>query len=322
MIASLSPHAKSLVAGLVAAGIGMATMTTLAYGFASAVSTATGGISAALGLVVGGATGMAFAMKGVAEVQKVVEQVMGAFSVVLNALADPMYRLAKAMEPLGPMIGDFANRLAGIIGSVAQLLGPTIEESGARFVKMFGQIGNAILKVVEAVAPLFAKSVAIAAHFSDLGKALTIFLDVMVNAITKIARLAEYILDLVALLTGAQLGTVDRNNTFQRNASVGASTRDVQFTSASAVLARAQQSAFGAGRDTPEVQELKKNGLVVNKVYELLKEMEKKFDAFYKNIGNLPRDIGKVIKENTTDKAEKTSIGWTAARAFTRAVTD
>jgi phage-related protein len=178
-IASLTPSGRAMVAGLVAAGVGMASLTAATVAFSVAVNTSLGGIPAVLGAVAGGAVGVAFAMKDLAEVQAAVEKVARAGTVVLNALGKAV---SVVFDAVSPLIDTFAGLAAQAGGQLAQL---------------FTALAPAMRQVAEVVAGLVTQLAAVGATnfqtmlglFQTLANALTPLIQPLATVVGTVAQL-------------------------------------------------------------------------------------------------------------------------------------
>ena len=133
VVASLSPAGRAAIAGVAAGTVALVAMTAAAVAFSAVVNSALGGIPAVLGLVAGSLTavlgGAAFALKGTAEVQSLVDRVAGPATAALNAFGEALVALAPIIEvvavelltALAETMQVWANGLKGLAPVLAQL---------------------------------------------------------------------------------------------------------------------------------------------------------------------------------------------------------
>jgi len=324
LVASLTPNAKAMVAGLAAAGVGMATVTAAAFAFSTLINSAFAGIPAILGAIASGVAGMTFALKDFDDIQKILTAVLSAASRVIADLGDVMVSLVRAVAPLVDvalvaltnslrLFGDLVRAVAPAIASVAEiaakvllpLLGPlgrSLEVVGAAVAAVVGALqpmAAAMSVVLDVVIEIWqivlgpfvaawddAKAAA-ANLFTELGR-LGQSIGAVIRAVGKLANelfagLAPALTQVVGLITGPlrlglQILTAGLQaladvlkvindvvlgsrlqDPFKEGASAGLALRSVQTNSASGILSKAQQSAFGLGKNADPAKETAQN---------------------------------------------------------------
>lgn len=148
-ISSLSGPAKTLLAGTLAAAVGITVMTAAVFALDAALNLATAGLPAIIAAVVGGLGGLAFAMKDMAAVQgplmKLWESGVRVFDAVGAAAAKLFVFLAPAAETLFGVIGKAFEFLANAAGPAVEAMTPLFQ--------LLGAVGQSIGQLVAAVAP-------------------------------------------------------------------------------------------------------------------------------------------------------------------------
>ncbi|HVK14236.1 MAG TPA: hypothetical protein VM597_36180 [Gemmataceae bacterium] len=143
-IVSLSPAARNLVAALAAGGVAMVAMTGLTFAFATAVNSATFGLSAIVGAIAGVAVGTGMLSGTLGQFQAVLRQAAERVRPVLDAIGEAFRTVGAALSPLLGRLGEMAARLAG----------PLTEMIG-RFAETVAGLAAAVLPVVVALAEVF-----------------------------------------------------------------------------------------------------------------------------------------------------------------------
>ena len=129
LVASLTPNAKAMVAGLAAAGVGMATVTAAAFAFSTLINSAFAGIPAILGAIASGVAGMTFALKDFDDIQKILTAVLSAASRVIADLGDVMVSLVRAVAPLVDVALVALTNSLRLFGDLVRAVAPAIASS-------------------------------------------------------------------------------------------------------------------------------------------------------------------------------------------------
>jgi phage-related protein len=140
-IASAGAPGQKLVAALAVAAVSMVTMTAATFAFSSAVNSATFGLSALIGAVVGLGAGMAFVMKPTGELKEILSQVGNVISTVMNVVGQGAQAIAQAV---GPAIQSVLQVVMTFVTTAAEIANTAIEPMKA----IWEQIGGVIQRLV------------------------------------------------------------------------------------------------------------------------------------------------------------------------------
>lgn len=137
---NLTPAGKALIAGLVAGTVAMTSMVAVTYLFSTAVNSATFGLSAVAGLIVGAFAGMAFAMKDTANVAKMMDKVVSSVTKVINGLGGALGPVVAAFTPVVDVLLEAFADSMGMVGQMLIELTPLFE--------ILAQVLAAVLRVI------------------------------------------------------------------------------------------------------------------------------------------------------------------------------
>ena len=124
---NLTPAGKALIAGLVAGTVAMTSMVAVTYLFSTAVNSATFGLSAVAGLIVGAFAGMAFAMKDTAGVAKMMDKVVSSVTKVINGFGGALGPVVAALTPVVDVLLEAFADSMGMVGQMLIELTPLFE---------------------------------------------------------------------------------------------------------------------------------------------------------------------------------------------------
>lgn len=142
VIASMSPQARALVAGLVLATVSAVAMTAAVGVLSAVMNTATAGIPALLGAIAGGLSSLVVVAKPLDQLQKVFSKVGEIFEKVFDTVGESFAKITESFTPLVELVVKLmamgADQLPGLIG-------PLIDS--------FGQLIKSVIPAMESILP-------------------------------------------------------------------------------------------------------------------------------------------------------------------------
>lgn len=250
-IESLSPQAKSLIAGLTAGGGLAAIFGAIAAAAALLVKTF-GGLPMLIGTLVA-------AFAGVFAATADGQQLMAGFAQVLKVVGTVFEEIAKVLVPIvastaGPVLkalGDVLATLGGVVVRVMEALAPGLKA----LAQLIAALAPVFEELVAAVAPLAeAILVPLAALFSALAQVVAaVFIPILKELASVIRDVAEFIIDVVKeLLSFLGLEMPGKTPEFKPDEKRAQAVRQSQITSLSSFASKAYTTAYGgAAADVP-----------------------------------------------------------------------
>jgi phage-related protein len=140
VFASLSPEAQKLIQAATAAAIGIGLMTAAMVALDLAINTSLGGLPGLLGLVAGGAVGMAFALKDLAAIQRIVESGAKLLSTVMNFVGVAAQVVADAFRPVLGVFEQMGAKIQPFVDQLAAKALPIIQGIATQLASAFAQL--------------------------------------------------------------------------------------------------------------------------------------------------------------------------------------
>lgn len=201
VFASLSPETQKLIQATVAAAVGIGVMTAAVVALDLAINTSLGGIPAILGLVAGGAAGMAFALKDLAAVQTAVQEAMRVLSVLMNAVGAAAQIVADAFRPVLASLSAVGGQRAGgqpgpagVVESLAASVLPVIQTVASGLAAAFQALLPALRPVIDSLTTLAGTVL------TQLSANFTAMLPVLVEAAQLVAGLIPHLVNVAGAL--------------------------------------------------------------------------------------------------------------------------
>jgi len=206
-IASLTPSAKAMIAGLAAASVSTVVFTAAIAALVTVISVASGGTTIALTAAIGGlvaglataATAAASFGSGMGEFKRVVYQIADVFGGSLEALGRGFGQVMTAVKPLLTALSGVGDSLGAKlpqmieqgIGTVMPFL-ETFANLWSELLPVFVQIGGAVIAFNAAVLQIGAGVLQpVLTLISALAPVVKILLAPLANALTLVAGLAQ-----------------------------------------------------------------------------------------------------------------------------------
>jgi hypothetical protein len=274
-ILSLSPHTKAVVAGFIAATVAAGVLAAATQVLSAIVNSATFGLSAAFGAVIGSLVAVGMAMAQTSSVSerlgKLFEPVRGALAFVANFFEDLVGVVAPEMEKLA---GEVGGLLRDALGS----LRPFVDETALAF-KGFAyvliELVRDLVKAAESLARAFGSDlISILLKVERTITRMVVGLGVILEKLRSDPKwiLTGTIGDLLSLID-AKMQQIENEPAPKKGPprdSTNAAPRAAQISSIEEFGKAAQKLAFGAGVEDKALQAQEKTAANTLKLVELL----------------------------------------------------